>query len=78
MSADDPKSKESDRSEDPGCMDISNIDHLSEYVSLSNHNLFSILFFFFYYMGAKADPRGLRIGIMQKWASEWYVTSQAQ
>jgi small subunit ribosomal protein S3 len=29
-------------------------------------------------MGAKADPRGQRVGIMQKWASEWYVTSQAQ
>jgi small subunit ribosomal protein S3 len=29
-------------------------------------------------MGGKADPRGQRVGIMQKWASEWYVTSQAQ
>ncbi len=29
-------------------------------------------------MGAKTDPRGQRVGIMQKWASEWYVTSQAQ
>lgn len=29
-------------------------------------------------MGAKADPRGLRVGIMQKWPSEWYVSSQAQ
>lgn len=29
-------------------------------------------------MGAKADPRGLRVGIMQKWSSEWYVGSQSQ
>ena len=27
-------------------------------------------------MGAKADPRGQRVGVMQKWSSEWYVTSQ--
>ena len=36
------------------------------------------LYFFYVGMGAKADPRGLRIGIMQKWASEWYVASQAK
>lgn len=29
-------------------------------------------------MGAKADPRGLRVGSMQKWPSEWYVNSQSQ
>ena len=29
-------------------------------------------------MGAKSDPRGQRIGIMQKRPCEWYVTSQQQ
>lgn len=29
-------------------------------------------------MGAKSDPRGQRIGVMQKRHSEWYVSSQNQ